>query len=144
MADTNPPPHPTFFQRVREAWPLLTFGITVAVAIAGSYMNMKMAQAETRSTVSTNGTQIAENKTAITTRVPKWQVDAEFRRVWDDIKEQVQTTDELDDKIDELGINNERMGAKIELEVEKLRNELKQQAAEQSNVLQQILREVQE
>ena len=150
MSDVNTISKVSVFQRIREAWPIVTFGVAMAVAIAGAWLDVRMAQAENSNGIKGNYTSIENLKESLATKAAKFITDAEIQRLWDDLKEQATDMSDLERRVQQLGITDERVNAKIELEVEKLRAEIQRAASEQqralqeqTGVMQQILREVQ-
>lgn len=141
---------PSAWQRIKDAWPIITFSIAIAVGLASGYFDMRMALAENSAASDTNKSAIASLTEAVTNRATKFLTDQEFQRLWNDVLKQANSLEELEDQIQSLGLNDERVNAKIELEIEKLRNEIKEAARdqqralqEQTTVMQQILIEVQ-
>lgn len=83
-------------------------------------------------------------KNSIQSKASKVITDAEIARIWAEIRENTQNLSEAQDVMNALELSDERFNAKIELEVERLRNEIQRQASQQNQLLQTILDEVRE
>ena len=103
-----------------------------------------LAWGNLQSTVESNATLVQSNIQMLEKKSTKFLVDQEFTRVADELNDHEDQIEELEDRVDSLSLSDERVNAKIELEVEKLRNEIQPSAQEQQLILQQILNEVQE
>lgn len=148
--DPNVEPRPSVWQRILSAWPIITFSVALAFGAATGYIDIRMAQAENANMATGNKTAIEKLTDLVNSKATKFLTDNEFDRLWEDLKEQSGSIEKLNDRINALGLQDERVNAKIELEIEKLRAEIQRGQAEQqramqeqTTVMQQILREVQ-
>ena len=148
--DPNVEHRPSVWQRILSAWPIITFSVALAFGAATGYIDIRMAQAENANLASQNETALEKLTALVNSKATKFLTDNEFDRLWEDLKEQAGSIEKLNDRINALGLQDERVNAKIELEIEKLRAEIQRGQAEQqramqeqTTVMQQILREVQ-
>lgn len=150
MPDNTGTENKSVWVRVKDAWPIITFSVALAVSVASGYIDVRMAMAENVNGISNNGKSIDALKDAVANRASKFLTDTEIQRIWNDLQSQASDLADLERRVQELGITDERVNAKIELEIEKLRAEIQRAAneqqralQEQTTVMQQILLEVQ-
>lgn len=136
-------PDTSFMKTLRNNWAIIVFCTSLVLAAVTGWFDVKHAVADNVKRIDSAFEQLAS-------RATKFMTDHEFDRVWEDIKELGVSMDEVEARINALDISDERVRAKIELEIEKLRAEIQKQGFEQqkaleaqTQVMQEILREVQ-
>lgn len=131
-----------FMQYVKEYWFLATFAFGMAFTMWQGFDALAARAEEASRTAESNTKTLAELRAAMQQSASKFLTDIEFDRLWKELEDQSESVDDLEARFNQLQLSDERLGAKIELESEKLRREIQQSNQEQTKVLNEILREI--
>lgn len=141
-----PDPTKSAMVRIREAWPIITFCIAAAVAISGGWFDLKSASAQNATLLGTFSGKLVDLKLDLAAAASKMLTDAEHSRAWASINTNSNGLTDMERSINALTLSDANVNAKIELEVERLRNEIQRASAAQqmainaqTSVLNQIL-----
>ena len=129
MADNPNPPQSPFWSGAAKYLPLALVGATLIADITRSEVQ-----------IGANSKAITANAAAIELRVPQFLYAKEIERIDRDIirvAEQAEGNEEVLDKVEDA---TDQIESQIELEVERLRNQIERSEREQSIQLENILR----
>ena len=109
-------------------WPLIA--ALVSVVVTGTAAQFQ---------INANAANIAENKRAIEGRVPTFLYDRDRKTMREDFVELAGNVDGNEDLLDQLERSTDQIDSRIELEVERLRNLIREADREQAAKLETIL-----
>lgn len=144
-------PRSTFMEIVKDYWFLVAFAISISVTVWQGWDNLSARAEQNERSISENRTAMEALREAMEARATRFLTEREFGEVWKkleefaaSVNENEDSIDTLEDKFNDLILSDQRLQSKIELETEKIRREIEQSSREQTTILNQILREIQQ
>ncbi len=130
MAD-NPNPHPRspFLSGLLRLLPLIALGASIVASATAAQIQ-----------INGNSKAIDDNKTAIGLRVPTFLYDKDMEDIEEEIAELAEAQETNEEVIDKVEDSTTQIESQIELEVERLRNQIERTEREQAIKLDNILR----